>query len=89
MCKRSNHVTAMATKSPHSQAFLLGTRLVEIHLSRLLRLFTPQVAEARRIHPSYPLAAAAWSCLSSEKISDPKKSTEARQKTFPTKRKTM
>ncbi len=75
--------TAMATKPPRSQAFLLGMRLVDRQNerfspsgragSRLLRLFTPQAAEASRIHPSSPLAAAAWSCLSSEKISDPPK----------------
>ncbi len=38
--------------------------------SRLLQLFIPQAAEASRIHPSSPFAATAWSCLSSEKISD-------------------
>ncbi len=42
----------------------------------------PQVFEASWIHPSSPLAAAVWSCLSSEKISDPKKYTETRQKHF-------
>ncbi len=41
--------------------------------SQLLRLFMLQVAEASRIHLSYPVAAAAWSCLSSEKIRDQKK----------------
>ncbi len=39
----------------------------------VLQLFTPQAAEASRIHPSSPLAAAAWSCLSSDKISDKKR----------------
>ncbi len=46
----------MATKFPHSQAFLLGTRLVHRQSehffsvrSRLLRLFTSQAAEASRI----------------------------------------
>ncbi len=50
------------------------------------RLFTPQAAEASRIHPSYPVAAAAWSCLSSEKIKDKKnihRNLDLRQKTFP------
>ncbi len=57
--------------------FFLGTRLVDRQSERvgsgLLRLFTPQAAEASRIHLSSPLAAAACSCLSSEKISDPQK----------------
>ncbi len=48
--------------------------------SRLLQLFTLQAAEASQIHLSSPLAAAAWSCLSSEKISDQKKIHRTRQK---------
>ncbi len=42
-------------------------------------------AEMSRIHPSYPVAAAAWSCLSSEKIRDQKNihRNNLRQKTFP------
>ncbi len=47
----------------------------------------PQAAEASRIHSSYPVAAAAWSCLSSEKIRDKKNihrnNLKLRQKTFP------
>ncbi len=67
----------MATKSPSSQAFLLGKRLVDRHertlsysLSRVdfcwgpyQRLFTLQAAEVSQIHLSSPLVAAAWSCL--------------------------
>ncbi len=60
--------TTMATKSPRSQAFLLGTRLVDRRApapertlfsvgrragSQLLRLFTPQSAEASRIQPEF------------------------------------
>ncbi len=86
----------MATKSPRSQAFFLGTRLVDrqrecfspseltSNFRRLLRLFTPQAAEASQIHPSSPLAVAAWSCLSSEKISGQKKSQEQDKKNIST-----
>ncbi len=64
----------MATESPRSQAFLLGTRLVRIARANafLRRESTSAVIS--------PLAAAAWSCLSSEKISDNKRFTETRQK---------
>ncbi len=60
------HPGNKASKSPEWTLFSVG--------SRLLPLFTTQAAESSRIHPSSPLAAAVWSCLSSEKVSDQKKS---------------
>ncbi len=47
---------------------------------KLLRLFMPQAAEESRIHTTPLLAAATWSCLSSEKISDQKKSQKQDEK---------
>ncbi len=62
--------------------FLLGTRLRIARANGFLRrestsaLVYSTAAEASRIHTSYPVAATAWSCLSSEKIRDKKISTE-------------
>ncbi len=81
MRKSSNHVALPWVRARRLASFsgyaCLTIRLVDCHEyermlfsvgSRLLWLFTPVAAEASRLHPGSLLAAAASSCLSSEKI---------------------